>query len=272
MIPRKIHFIYGLEENFGGKEFGFVHWAAIKSAKKINPDYELFFYYKYLPENYYFDDVRGDLQLVKLEPPVEIFGNKLHHVAHKTDVMRLVLLHEYGGIYLDIDTICVKPFDDLLEHACVMGAEALDGKETHGLCNAVILAEEKAKFILAWYEEFKSFRSVGRDQYWAEHAVTVPLQVSKRMPEDVTILPREAFFYPTWEKSGLKMMFREKHRFPNAHVHHLWEGGSWGALRQTNELNCFKLNDSYGLILESVIADEIGRLAGGKSGMGPGAT
>ena len=256
MIPKIIHFVYGLEQDFGGKEFSFVHWAAIKSAAKMNPGFEVIYWYKYLPDNYYFEDIRNIVTLRQIEPPNEVFGNALCHVAHKADVVRLSILKEMGGVYLDMDTITVKGFNDLLSNQCVLGRESLDDNET-GLCNAVMLAESNSKFIDVWIDSYKTFRSKGRDEFWGEHSVKMPLLLSKSLSDYVTLLPRECFFYPDWGRNGLKKMFYENHVFPDAYVHHLWESLSWGALLNTNEYNCSRLNTSYSNILVKVLSDEI---------------
>jgi mannosyltransferase OCH1-like enzyme len=260
MIPKIIHFVYGLEPDFGGKEFSFAHWAAIKSAKKLHPDFRILFWHRYLPSNHYFSDIQDSIELMPIQPPESIFGNPLCHVAHKTDVVRLMVLLEYGGIYLDMDTITVRPLVPLLNHKCVMGYEEIDGAP-HGLCNAVMLAEPGSKFLQAWFENFRSFRSKGRDEYWAEHAVLVPLKLAPTMPDEITLLPKEAFFYPDWTEAGLQQMFYLNECFEQAFVHHLWESLSWGALRSINESSTKHLDCTYTAILNRVLGEEIEALA-----------
>ena len=36
-------------------------------------------------------------------------------------VFSLKILHEMGGIYLDLDTLVVRPFEDLRKYPCVIG-------------------------------------------------------------------------------------------------------------------------------------------------------
>ncbi|CAO3621663.1 unnamed protein product [Cunninghamella echinulata] len=50
------------------------------------------------------------LHQVDLVP--EIFGQPISHFAHQADIIRLDVLNEYGGIYLDMDVISLKPLDD----------------------------------------------------------------------------------------------------------------------------------------------------------------
>ena len=45
----------------------------------------------------------------------EIFNNKLTRYAHKADIIRLQKLLEHGGIYLDIDVLTNKSFDERIE-------------------------------------------------------------------------------------------------------------------------------------------------------------
>jgi len=115
-----------------------------------------------------------------VELPDKIFGNQLNHYAHKCDVIRLEKIIERGGIYLDIDTICIKSFSDLLDtNHFVIGAQGSynDLDKVYGLCNAVMLSVPQSKFALKWYNSYKTFRSTGRDENWDEHSVLMPLRL-----------------------------------------------------------------------------------------------
>lgn len=224
MIPNIIHFIYGFKEDFGGKPFSLVHYIAIKSAYEINRPDKIFFYYKYLPSGEWWDKALPYLTLVKVKPPKFIFWNKLYHFAHQADVMRLRILKQHGGIYLDLDTICVKPFTSLLNHDFVIGKQ---GGTTQGLCNAVMLARPKARFLKKWLWSYTSFRSKGHESHWDEHSVIKPKILAEKHGKHLTILNEYRFHYPTWEKEKLKLMFEESHAFDQAFVHHLWESASW---------------------------------------------
>ena len=92
MIPRKLHFIFGLSEDFGGKPFSFFHWAAIKSAQVNNPDFETHFWFSHQPSNYFFDDLEESMVLHPILAPKEIFGRPIPHFAHQTDLLRLQVL------------------------------------------------------------------------------------------------------------------------------------------------------------------------------------
>jgi hypothetical protein len=73
------------------------------------------------------------------------------------------------------------------------------------------------------------FRSKGRDTYWAEHACQVPLRLSTEFPDEVTILPYNAFFGLDYTRNDLALMFSSREPFvgPGAYANHLWESLAW---------------------------------------------
>ena len=73
----------------------------------------------------------------------------LRTAAHRADVLRLQLLIEHGGVYLDLDFLVLKPLSPLLHGPkdFVIGREgATSDGGFHGLCNAVLLAKPNASF------------------------------------------------------------------------------------------------------------------------------
>jgi hypothetical protein len=185
MIPNTFHFIYGLTEDFGGKPFGLAHYIAIKSAILVNKPKNVFFYYEFEPQTEYFKKIKPYLNLVKINSPKTIYGNPLCHVAHKADIVRLLTLKLFGGIYMDLDTICSKTFEPLLNNSIVMGKE-LGKNDRQGLCNAVILTEKNSNFINKWLETYQMFRSKGHDRYWSEHSIEIPQILPKQYPSSIT--------------------------------------------------------------------------------------
>jgi hypothetical protein len=252
MIPNILHFVFGMAADFGGKPFSLVHYLSVKSAVELNKPIAAYFHYQFEPEGEWWQKTKPLLTLNKVEAPDNFMGQSLHHVAHKADVIRLQALKETGGIYLDLDTITVKPFTALLNHSFAIGQElkaayipknwrqrikyALKKKTrlvkennaaSTGLCNAVLLSEKNSPFVNLWMEEYKTFRSKGRDKYWNEHSVLVPEKLAAQYPESITKLGPYAFHYPLYKEDDLKMMFEEAHPFPEAYAHHLWESFSW---------------------------------------------
>jgi len=248
MIPNILHFVFGMAPDFGGKPFSLAHYLSVKSAVELNKPVNAIFHYEYEPGGEWWQNAKPLLTLHKIAAPGYFKGRQLYHVAHKADVVRLQALKESGGIYLDLDTISVKPLTSLLNHSFAIGQELQAAyvpknwrqrvkyklgliKENNigatGLCNAVLLSEKNSEFINLWLDEYKNFRSKGRDKYWNEHSVQVPEKLAAIHPEKITQLSPYAFHFPLYDKAGLKSMFEEVKSFPEAYLHHLWESFSW---------------------------------------------
>jgi hypothetical protein len=228
MIPRVLHYCFGMASNFGGKPWSLIHYVCLRSAiERIRPT-EIFFYCEHEPRGPWWELSRSMVTLEKVKAPREICGNPLLHPAHRADVVRLERLLCRGGIYLDADVFVHRSFDELLRYSTVLGEECVDGKPV-GLCNAVILAEAQASFLKRWYSEYRSFRSKGHDSYWDEHSVRIPYRLAKQFSKEVTILPQAAFFWPTCKSEDIEKIFASAEPFDctGSYATHLWESCAW---------------------------------------------
>ncbi len=226
-IPKLLHYIFGMAPDFGGRPWSLVHHVCLKSAvERIRPD-RVFFYYEYEPTGPWWPLSRPLVTPVRIKAPHEIFGRPLVHVAHRADVVRLLTLIDQGGIYLDADVFVQRSFDDLLHHSAVLGQEGYIGHV--GVANAVILAEKNAPFLRRWLDEYRSFRSAGADQFWNEHSVHLPARLASDHPDEVTILPYRAFFWPLWTNDHLDWLFRSRRpiALDATYANHLWETKAW---------------------------------------------
>jgi len=187
MIPKVFHFIFGLQEDFGGRPFSFIHFLAVYTAWKINRPDRILFHYAFEPKGEWWRKAKPYLALNKIDAPTEIFGNPVTHYAHQADIIRLNVLKRYGGIYLDLDVLCINPFDALLQNEFVMGIQ-----QNTGLCNAVILSKPSAPFLSIWLREYKNFDG----RIWCFHSVELPYWLAKKNPSLCHIVNKDLFFYP----------------------------------------------------------------------------
>ena len=243
MIPNILHFVYGFKEQT--EEFELFKYIAIESAYQVNKPDAIYFYYWYEPFGQWWDKIKPRLTLVKTPIPTEIFGRPIKHYAHAADIVRLQKLNEIGGIYLDIDTICLKPFTDLLDNEFVMGIQG----GNYGLCNATMLAKPNSKFGRKWFDYYRTFDHT----IWDYHSVRLPLTISKLYPEDITILKPEAFFYPLWNPMP-KILFNEnidieeyKLIITNSYSIHLWESFHINYLKSLTPEKILQENTLYNI-------------------------
>lgn len=271
MIPNIFHFVFGMAADFGGRPFSLSHYLAIKSAVEVNKPTAVYFHYEFEPSGPLWEKIKPLLTLNKIKAPGSFLGRPLYHVAHKADVVRLQALKETGGIYLDLDTICVKPLHGLFNNSFIIGQELQpayipknwrqkikhsvrkqftkqEGGKINGLCNAALLSED-SDFVNLWLGTYASFRSQGRDKYWNEHSVIVPIELAANNPDKITLLGPYAFHYPLYDKPGLASMFEKVTPFPEAYLHHLWESFSWtDHLGKLTEKNIFEKDTTYNCI------------------------
>lgn len=236
MIPNIIHFVYGLSEDFGGIPFSFPHYLAIKSAVDVNKPVKVFMHCKHQPkDNEYWEKSKKYFEIVPHEIPKIIYGNPISKYAHAADIIRLYALNWVGGIYLDIDTLCIKPLSDFNHFSFVMG-----NQHDNGLCNAVMMGMKGSEFGKLWLESFTTFDSSG----WDEHACKIPKTLSVMLPHTIHIEPSTSFFYPT-PPDGLGLLYNQCiSDLTKNYTLHLWEHCSWNDYLSKVDENWIKTSNS----------------------------
>lgn len=250
MINNILHYIH---LSNGGRQFKLHHFLSIKSASIRSGVDKIYIWVDKEPEGEWWDKAKRFVELIYIEPPTEIFGIPIIQQAHKSDVLRLQILIEYGGIYVDTDTIFVKSFKDLLDNKFVLGQQNVYGSE--GLCPAVILSEKNSTFGQYWLDGFKnSFKGgpPGSDG-WCTHSVQYPLWLSKQIPTEITILDHEKFFWPLYHQSHIEMLFEKNYSFPNAYSHHLWESSGKKYLDNLTENIIFNSNTTFTNLVKDLL-------------------
>ena len=104
MIPKKIHYCW-----FGGGPKGKKELKCIESWKKFCPDYEIIEW----------NETNVDLDMMPFVR--EAYNAKKY--AFVSDVVRLWILINNGGLYFDTDVEIIKSFDNLLKYNGFIGFE-----------------------------------------------------------------------------------------------------------------------------------------------------
>src|SRR5690349_18015895 len=105
--PKIVHFIYISEHTKDFWELPVIYYLAIQSVVLSNPSYTIWLHTNLVLRGDLFDRIAGVIAIKQVVLPVEIFGNPISRVQHKADVLRLQILHENGGVYLDLDTFTI---------------------------------------------------------------------------------------------------------------------------------------------------------------------
>lgn len=218
MIPNVVHYVY-----LKKRPWNLHHFLSVKSALVKGKVEKVNIWLDEEPDGKWWEKTKPLVNLHFIVPPKEIFNIPITQPAHQSDVIRLQVLIEEGGIYVDTDVIFKRPFTDLLHNKFVMGQQGYLGNE--GLCPATILSIPDSTFAKEWLLGFKDTFQGGPpgSPTWCTHSVQLPLLLSKKIPDEIVILDHRAFFYPLYHQSHMEMIFEQSHNFSNAYSHHLWE-------------------------------------------------
>jgi len=250
MIPNVFHFCYAFLPE---AKFGFLEYLAIKSAYEVNRPERIYLHYQHECSGPWWEKACELVTLRRTEAPTEIFDRTIPHFAHRADVLRLTVLKQEGGIYLDIDTICLRPFTDLLGHRCVMAWQG-----GRGLCNAVVLSEPDGRFIRAWLESYRTFQSKGHDKHWDEHSVLMPARLARdpQLRPHVKVLANRAFFFPLWNNMRHLFQSGDLRKFRESYCVHYWESITHAQLEKITPENAVSGNSNFARFARRVLQPE----------------
>ena len=182
-VPNIVHYIW---YNDKPSPFKFHHMLSVLSAHKfINPT-EILFHTDNEPVGTYWDRVKKlpKFKVVKRAPPKTLFGEAVRppkfYTSH-SNVDRLKVLSEYGGIYLDLDVLVTKPFDELRRYVCTVGQE----QETKA-CGSIIVCSNTSFFLYMW---MNAYLDDYRIDEWAYNTGKVPFNLARRYPHLVNMEP-----------------------------------------------------------------------------------
>lgn len=179
MIPRTIHFIYPVTERT--RPWSLVNHAAVMLARKHHPHDEIVVWTNE-PKSSFKMRVSAALAGAEIEfidLPTQICGADIKHPQYMSDVMRLQILYEHGGIYMDTDMLLRMDVDDL--RAIAQNHNRLvisyENESRSSICNALMVAQAKNAFVGVW---LAAIPGALRSPTWANGGVLLPVELSKR--------------------------------------------------------------------------------------------
>ena len=250
IIPPILHFVFVSRKS---EVFPYYAKLAVLSALHHNPGWRAMFHFTYEPSGSHWNSLRPLLTLSQV-PDMDYFGiAPLRHYAHKADVIRLLALLNFGGAYLDLDTLTQKSFAPLQNQSFVMGVQPALPGQPGGLCNAIMLGAPNAAFTKLWIKQFRDFRSRGTDWLWDYMSVKTPALLARKNPALVTVLKSEAFFDPLWDKVDEVLFSDPPANAPQSNfAFHLWSNTIGTRLAQIDANYLRTSNSLYAQIARPV--------------------
>ena len=216
VVPNYVHWtwFYGAPA-----PFKFHHYVCALSAVRIQRPERIYVWHDALPSGVYWQQLLAEaeavgvaLHLKKITAPNRVFNKTISVPEHKSDVQRLLVLIQYGGIYMDLDVVIVKPLTPLMCYDVTLGQET-DSK----LNNGIILAKRNASFLNIWYDNFKTY-----DGVWDSHNVKLPFTLWKTHP-DLIHVEHTTMNLPNW-REDVRYIFSSDLRYDWSHNYcvHTW--------------------------------------------------
>ncbi|PAA80835.1 hypothetical protein BOX15_Mlig026037g1, partial [Macrostomum lignano] len=194
-VPNVAHFVLP----FGDTQLQFHHMVSLLSCLHVMKPHRLMLWYApgRLPTGRWWDRVRKNLtevewdeRIVMVQRPVpkSVYSVPVHGREHQSDVMRLEAVLIFGGVYLDIDVLVLKPLDPLRKFDFTIGREV-----SYGLCNGIFMSAPSATFLAMWHTAYQVFD----DNAWGDHSVKLPHSMQLAFP-DLCHVEEDSLDRPNW--------------------------------------------------------------------------
>lgn len=209
-IPNIIHYIYGLKKQ--EEEFPFIFFYSIFSNIIINKPDKIYFHYYNLPFGHWWNRIKKYLVLNFINyNELEFNNEKVNHYAHKSDYIRLLMLYKYGGIYYDIDTICIKSHNYLLDNEIVLGIQEKYKNNLDLIGNAIIMCKKQNTFIKKILLEYENHFDNSK---WTEASLFLPSKLYQNLNDEeknkIKLLNNKYFYYPNYNQEYLLFNSNDK--------------------------------------------------------------
>lgn len=179
IVPNLVHFV-----NFDSKDLSFIQVISIKAVYVNHKPDKIYLHCNcYSFKGKYWDMVKNIsvIEILFMEKPTYIFEKPLSSIYHASDIARLKILMEYGGIFLDTDTYVIKSLDYYRRFEISLG-----WPPGQNLGTQLLVAHKNARFLRFWYNSYRYYRR----ERWYYNAGELPTSfILERMPYLVHRVP-----------------------------------------------------------------------------------
>ena len=202
-IPNIVHYIYGFKDQ--DEPFPFLYYYGILSNVLMNNPIKIYFHYKNEPYGNWWNKIKKYVTMNYINyDDLKFNNNEVYHYAHKSDYLRLLMLYKYGGIYYDIDTLCVKPHYELLDNNLVLGIQERFKDEMDLIGNAIMMSKKENSFIKLIIDNYENHFDNNK---WTEASLFLPSKLyqnlSNEEKKNIKLLSNKYFYYPNYNEEYL---------------------------------------------------------------------
>jgi hypothetical protein len=213
IVPNIVHYVL-----FTIHEIEFGHFISILSVLRNQKPDQIIIHCDcdQLIGNYYkrivniMQSTKSNTRLIirRIEKPTQIFGKPLNEEWidwHASDITRIRVLLEFGGIYLDRDVYVVKSLNKFRKYKMT-----LNWDENQYLGSQILIGHKNSRFLKLYLE---SYRNYDRNQWYYNAGDLPTISILYKNPELVHRVKREfgvdapevcpkvyRIYYPDWQK------------------------------------------------------------------------
>ncbi len=268
---------------WSGQSFSYVNYLAVKSVVSLHENSRVIVHFEEEPiDNEYWQRLT-QLENVNLCPlnfqeliaksgyegeDFSAFENGAA-VNHRSDLIRYLLLLAFGGVYLDLDTLLLKPMTDLFDSDFFLAFQYY-GRGTHFLNGAVLGGKASSLKLRRIVGELLTLSKTEQDYPWAIFGpalltnlflprgffatfIHYLLSLLERLGlgnsfladclvkvmaagKDYEIYPRSYFYSVTCFSNEWPMLFKEGEAHQGAYLLHLWSNNSKDVTEKIDEV------------------------------------
>lgn len=214
-IPAVVHFVHLRQDRASTLHFSFEAFLAVYSAYRSVQPSAIYIHTDFASADVEHAVQHGSswtkavltsfphiLRLAHVTAPTHANDREIVRVEHKSDMIRLDALMQYGGIYLDWDVLTLRPLTPLLN----AGFRAIVGRQSDTFINnGLMLASKDSAVVRIMRQETPRVFDGG----WITHSVGLLTRVANGLaavPGEVLIMDFKAFSPFSWEQESVNML------------------------------------------------------------------
>ena len=210
MIPKVVHYIW-----LGGKPKDKLTEICLLTFKDKMPNYEFIEW----------NETNLDLDKISSENKFFAECRKRNLYAFMADYLRIKILYEQGGIYIDTDVQAIKSLDPLLDRNLILGYEECTIDVVHKQIGTGFMACEKGNWFIKKVYDYYNNEIMNTKDFIIPVIITKIFNaLSPEEQKQVDVLPMD-YFSPYDSGGGKK--FSSDLITNNTYVIH-WFSYSWG--------------------------------------------
>ncbi|MCI8587344.1 MAG: glycosyltransferase [Clostridia bacterium] len=210
MIPKKVHYIW-----LGGKPKDKLTEICLLTWKDKMPEYE------------FIEWNETNLDLEKISQENEYFAEcrKRNLYAFMADYLRIKILYEQGGIYIDTDVQAIKSLNPLLDRNLILGYEECTIDVVKKQIGTGFIAAERGHWFIEKIYNFYKNEIMNSEMFIIPVIMTDTYnKLNKEEKEKIEILPKE--YFSPYDSGGGKLFSIELITKNTYAIH--WFSYSWG--------------------------------------------